>query len=128
MNMSLHLEKSSYQNKFNFEFCVVRWNWNKQKPEMFNIFNNHYVYEGAVELTKDYVEGKIATRKEYVEKLGKTIQWQEWSRAEYEISVGDVFPHSLSELHKVDCWMQAIANIDLIADMCVQRYKENLTF
>lgn len=123
--MSLELKKNGYPNEFGFEFYVVHWNINAKRAEMFNIFNNSRVYENAVELTKDYVEGRIKTRKEFAHQLGKIIQWQEWSRVQYEIAVGDPFPRSIEELQKIDCWMQAIANIDLIADMCIRKYEEN---
>ena len=124
--MSLELKKNGYPNDLGFEFYVVSWDINAKRAEMYNIFNNSHVYRNAVELTKDYVEGRIKTRKEFADQLGKVIQWQEWSRVQYEIAVGDPFPRSIEELQKIDCWMQAIANIDLIADMCIQKYEENV--
>lgn len=124
--MSLELRKNGYPNDLGFEFYVVNWDINAKRAEMYNIFNNSHVYRNAVELTKDYVEGRIKTRKEFADQLGKVIQWQEWSRVQYEVAVGDPFPRSVEELQKIDCWMQAIANIDLIADMCIRKYEENV--
>ena len=77
--------------KPNFEFYVVNYNFNKRQCEMFNIFNNIHVYDYCLKAVKLYAENKVKYadfRKEVLD----VIQWQEWSRVEYECSVGDPFP------------------------------------
>ena len=50
--------------------------------------------------------------------------WQEWSRCEYEISVGDAFEEDVNKLEKWDCYKQAEPNMEVITDMCIKRVKE----
>ena len=106
----------------NFEFYVVNYDFNKHKCEMFNIFRNIHVYDYCLKAVKKYLR-KGMDYAEFREVL-KTIQWQEWSRVEYECSVGDPFPKTVEELQKIDCYWQAAPNIDIICMMLITRYKE----
>ena len=58
------------------------------------------------------------------QEIERIIQWQEWGRCEYEISVGDAFEKDCSKLEKWDCYMQAKSNIPMIARECIYQYKE----
>lgn len=109
----------------NFEFYVVNYDFNKRKCEMFNIFRNIHVYDECLKAVKKHLRNKKKFPfEDFVEEVRKTIMWQEWSRVEYECSVGDPFPDSLDKLQKVDCYWQALPNIKLIAEMLILRYKE----
>ena len=107
----------------NFEFYVVNYDFNKRKCEMFNIFRNIHVYDYCLKAVKKYLR-KGMDYAEFREEVLKTIQWQEWSRVEYECSVGDPFPKTVEELQKIDCFWQAVPNIDIICMMLITRYKE----
>lgn len=107
----------------NFEFYVLNYNTNRKKVEEFNIFRNWCLFDAAVEDTKKYLDGTI-TYEDLKDKLRKDICWQEWSRREYEISVGDAFEEDCTKLEKWDCYGQALPNIEFITDMCIKRYKE----
>ena len=101
-------------NKMNLEFYVLNYNFNAKVVEMFNIFDNRLVYDGAIKLCKKRKHGAI-TWDEFVNKLDNIIKWQEWGRREYEISVGDAFEADLDKFEKWDCYKQAHANIEVIA-------------
>ena len=107
----------------NFEFYVLNYDHNAKKVIPFNIFRNIRVYEWTLKLTRKRANNKIKDEV-FREALRSIIQWQEWSRREYEISVGDAFEEDCSKLEKWDCYEQAKPNIDLIADMCLKRYRQ----
>lgn len=111
------------KSKPNFEFYVLNYDFNRKKVILYNIFNNVQVYDWSLKLTRKRARNDIKDD-EYRKELLDIIQWQEWSRREYEISVGDAFEEDCSKLEKWDCYEQAKPNIDLIADMCLKRYRQ----
>ena len=122
--MSQVLKMENYMNSEpNFEFYVLNYDPNAKKVILFNIFRNINVYGWALRLTKKRARNRIKDE-EYRKELLDIIQWQEWSRREYEISVGDAFEKDCTKLEKWDCYDQAEPNIEFIADMCLKRYRE----
>lgn len=107
----------------NFEFYVLNYDFNRKKVILYNIFNNVQVYDWSLKLTRKRARNDIKDD-EYRKELLDIIHWQEWSRREYEISVGDAFEHDCNRLEKWDCFEQAKPNIEFIADMCLKRYRE----
>lgn len=119
-----------------FEYYVLNYNPNTNKIEPFNIFRNCYVQEYTEKAIKKYLRSpKNYKYERYGEdtlygfeglckEIEKTIQWQEWSRREYEISVGDAFEKDCNKLEKWDCYMQTKSNIPMIARECIYQYKE----
>ena len=119
-----------------FEYYVLNCNPNTKNIEPFNIFRNCYVQEYTEKAIKKYLRSpKNYKYERYGEdtlygfeglckEIEKTIQWQEWSRREYEISVGDAFEEDCNKLEKWDCYMQAKPNIPMIARECIYQYKE----
>jgi len=110
--------------RYNLEFYVIRFDFNKRKVYNFNIFDNYYVYKYTVEHIKEFLDSKI-TYDELKEKIRIDIQCEEWSRYEYEISVGAPFEEDAEKLQKIDCYYQALPNLDLIVDMCIRKIKED---
>lgn len=112
----------------NYEFYVINENFNAKKIEMFNIFRNWRVGEEVFKLCKKHLRNKKKyTFEELQEDIRKTIQWQEWSRCEYEVLVGSLFMKDYEkELEKIDCYWQAEPNMKLITEMCIKRTKEFL--
>ena len=106
------------------------------KIEPFNIFRNCYVQEYTEKAIKKYLRSpKNYKYERYGEdtsygfeglckEIERIIQWQEWGRCEYEISVGDAFEKDCNKLEKWDCYMQAKSNIPMIARECIYQYKE----
>lgn len=119
-----------------FEYYVLNYNPNAKKIEPFNIFRNCYVQEYTEKAIKKYLRSpKNYKYEKYGEdtlygfeglckEIERIIQWQEWSRREYEISVGDAFEKDCEYLEKWDCYMQAKSNIPMIARECIYQYKE----
>ena len=119
-----------------FEYYVLNYNPNAKKIEPFNIFRNCYVQEYTEKAIKKYLRSpKNYKYERYGEdtlygfeglckEIERIIQWQEWSRREYEISVGDAFEEDCNKLEKWDCYMQTKPNIPMIARECIYQYKE----
>lgn len=119
-----------------FEYYVLNYNPNTKKIEPFNIFRNCYVQE----CTEKAIEKYLRSSKNYkyerygedtlygfeglCKQIERIIAWQERSRCEYEISVGDAFEKDCNKLEKWDCHMQAQSNIPMIARECIYQYKE----
>ena len=119
-----------------FEYYVLNYNPNAKKIEPFNIFRNCYVQEYTEKAIKKYLRSPKNYKYErygedtlygfegLCQEIERIIQWQEWSRREYEISVGDAFKKDCDYLEKWDCYMQAKSNIPMIARECIYQYKE----
>ena len=119
-----------------FEYYVLNYNLNAKKIEPFNIFRNCYVQEYTEKAIKKYLRSpKNYKYEKYGEdtlygfeglrkEIERIIQWQEWSRCEYEIYVGNSFEKDCNKLEKWDCYMQAKSNIPMIARECIYQYKE----
>ena len=119
-----------------FEYYVLNYNPNAKKIEPFNIFRNCYVQEYTEKAIKKYLRSPKNYKYErygedtlygfegLCQEIERIIQWQEWSRREYEISVGDAFEKDCDYLEKWDCYMQAKSNIPMIARECIYQYKE----
>lgn len=119
-----------------FEYYVLNYNSNKQKVEMYNVFNNIRVSESVEKEIKKYLrspknytytdfqtEEKIYGFDALCKEIDRTIAWQEWSRREYEISVGDAFETDCSKLEKWDCYSQCKPNIPMITRELIYQYK-----
>ena len=119
-----------------FEYYVLNYNPNAKKIEPFNIFMDCYVQEYTEKAIKKYLRSPKNYKYErydedisygfegLCQEIERIIQWQEWSRCEYEISVGDIFEKDCNKLEKWDCYMQAKSNIPMIARECIYQYKE----
>lgn len=102
----------SIQDKLHF--YVLNYDFNKKKVVLYNIFNNIHVYESTLKLIDQYNKEKYVFE-EFVEELIKIVQWQEWSRREYEISVGDAFETDIDKFEKWDCFEQFKPNAEIFA-------------
>ena len=109
--------------EYDFRFYALNYDFNGRKVEFFNVFNNILVYDYTVKAVKDYWKGKY-TLEEFTKELDHIIMWQEWSRCEYEIMVGDLFEQDPNNYEKIDCYQQAHANIDLIVQQVINEFKK----
>ena len=120
-----------------FEYYVLNYDHNKQKVEPFNIFRNIHVQEYTEKTIRKYVRNpKKFTYKSFdgkeeiygfdalVKEIDSIIRWQEWSRREYEVSVGDAFEKDCKKLEKWDCYGQAKPNMKMIAREVIWQYKQ----
>ena len=120
-----------------FEFYVLNYNRSKNRVTNYNIFNNIRVQEWTEKAIKKYLrspkkftysdnEETIYGFDALVKEIDRIIHWQEWSRREYEISVGDAFTTDCDKLEKIDCYYQAHANIEMITREVIYQYKQQL--
>ena len=129
-----------------FEYYVLNYDFNKKKVINYNIFNNIRVQEWTEKEVRKYLrapkkykhivqyENKFLGREEIaiygfdalVEEIDRTIKWGEWSKREYEISVGDAFETDINKLEKWDTYSQAHPNAEIIAYTVIRQYKEQL--
>ena len=120
-----------------FKYCVANYDWNAQKIVPFNIFRNIHVQEWSEKAVRKYLRSpKNFTYKSFdgkeilhgfdafVKELDGIIKWQEWSRREYEVSVGDAFEDDCEKLEKWDCYGQARINMEMIAREVIWQYKQ----
>lgn len=127
------------QNKPKFEFYVLNYDPNAKKVVNYNIFNNSIVYEETLEEVKKYCKNPdeycysdnisrddsyICGFKAFYLALSRIIKYEEWSRREYEIFVGDAFEDDIKKFEKWDCWYQAAPNIKVIAREIIRSYEE----
>ena len=116
---------------------MLNYDHNKQKVEPFNIFRNIHVQEYTEKTIRKYVRNpKKFTYKSFdgkeeiygfdalVKEIDSIIRWQEWSRREYEVSVGDAFEKDCKKLEKWDCYGQAKPNMKMIAREVIWQYKQ----
>ena len=106
-----------------FEWYVLNENRNTHKIVPYNIFNNIRVNERTNELCARYK--KELTFEMFVEELRKIIQYQEWSRCEYEIMVNGLFNDD-DKWQKIDCYSQTLPNIKIIAKYVLEEYYPKL--
>lgn len=124
-----------------FEYYVLNYDFNGRKVKMFNVFNNIKVQEYTEKEIKRYlrspknykvkflryVEQKDLTGFDALcEEIRSILQWQLWSRCEYEISVGDLFEKDIDKFEKWDCYMQCLPNIKMITRDIIWQYKEQI--
>ena len=120
-----------------FEYYVLNYDINTKKIVPFNIFRNIHVQEWTEKAVRKYLHSpKNFTYKSFdgkeilhgfdafVKELDGIIKWQEWSRRQYEVSVGDAFEDNCENLEKWDCYGQAHMNIEMIAREVIRQYKE----
>ena len=121
-----------------FEYYVLNYNPNAKKIEPFNIFMNCYVQEYTEKAIKKYLRSPKNYKYErygedtlygfegLCQEIERIIQWQEWSRREYESSVGDAFTTDCNKLEKIDCYYQSKPNMKIIAREVIFQYKKQL--
>ena len=121
-----------------FEFYVLNYDFNKKKVVNYNIFNNIRVQEWTERAVKKYLRapkkfsytpfGKevetIYGFDALVREIDSIIRWEEWSRREFEVSVGDAFETDCEKLEKWDCYGQAKPNMKMITYEVIRQYKE----
>lgn len=122
-----------------FEYYVLNYDHNKHQVKPFNIFNNILVQEYTEKAIRKYIRSpKNFTYKSFdgqvvitgfdalVKEIDHIIQWQEWGRFEYEVSVGYPFEEDYKKLEKWDCYGQAAPNMKMITHEVIRQYKEQL--
>ena len=95
-----------------FEYYVLNHNFNRDKIELFNIFNNYYVQDQTEKEIKKYIRSpknykynSFLKDEEVVygfdglcKRFEQILKHEEWARCEYEIAVGGIFITELSDI------------------------------
>lgn len=127
--------KNAKKKGIKFEFYVLNYDFNNHKVINFNIFQNWVLNDRVVEAVREYVSDPVTYFHDTGEKglygfealceeLRRAIMWQEWSRREYEIFVGDAFCADLDRYEKWDCYDQCLPNIPIIARECIYQFQQ----
>ena len=107
-----------------FEYYVLNHNFNKDKIELFNIFDNCYVQERTEKEIRKYLrspknykydsffkdEEPIYGFDGLCKRFEQILRCEEWSRCEYEIAVGGMFITELSDI------IRAVEREEITAD------------
>ena len=120
-----------------FEYNVLNYDHNAHKIVPFNIFRNIHVQEYTEKAVSKYLRSpKNFTYKSFdgreilhgfdafVRELDRIIKSEEWSRRQYEVSIGDAFTTNCEKLEKWDCYGQAKPNMEIIAREVIWQYKQ----
>ena len=95
-----------------FEYYVLNHDFNRDKIELFNIFDNYYVQERTekeirkyLRNPKNYKYDSFFKEEEPVygfdglcKRFEQILRCEEWARCEYEIAVGGIFITELSDI------------------------------
>jgi hypothetical protein len=109
------------------QYYVLNYDPNAHKVVHFNIYRNWLLNDHTVaEIRKHLRNKKKYPFEKFVQEVRSLIRWQEWSRCEYEISVGDAFEEDVNKLEKWDCYKQAEPNVEMIAREIIYQYKQQL--
>lgn len=95
------------------QFYVLRHEFNEDKIEFFNVFDNIKVFEYAIKHIKDFKKDRDFEK--FKKEMDSTVKWEEWSRVEYEIIVRGMISKKDNEF-KIDCYEQFHANLDMFCD------------
>lgn len=97
------------------EFKVLVFNINKQKIELYNVFN-HYHFNRQVEILLNLKEN--LTREEFSKMLREQAMYYFWSKAEWEVLVTPWCGCRDTEKStiKIDVYDQLIANWEVFID------------
>lgn len=123
-----------------FEYYVLNYDHNKKEIEMFNIFQNAVVQKYTEYAVEKYLSDPKGFKFEFftsgnepiygfegfVFELDRIIMSQEHYRSEYEIAAGPVFEEKTDNFKKIDCYLQAHMNIEMIAYEVIRQYKKQM--
>lgn len=90
--------------KMHLKYYVLNYDVNNRRVCRFNVFRNSRVFEDVLIQLKLYQEYRDFDK--LLKNVIDSVKWQEWSRREYEISVGDAFTRNLDSLEKWDAFAQ----------------------
>ena len=96
------------------EWYVLNYDFNGKKVEDFNIFRNIKLLRFLDEARENFI-----TFDKFVEDLDNELKYYFWSKAEYEIMVGDLFEQDLDKYEKIDVYRQLKPNVKTIAKYIV---------
>ena len=123
------------------KFYALRYDINARKVKPFNIFQNirfaedverkmkkyladpeHYEYQDYHGIESKSIYGEAAIRKD----IDLSLKFEFWSRAQYEMCIGNKFEQNPDNLTATDIYEQCAMNFDVLFDYILRSYKEKL--
>lgn len=100
------------------EWYAMDYNWNKKEVEFINVLRSDLVERIQNGMKKkDYsIDKKIENLRDLKTVVQRELMYNYWSKAEYEITVGDLFPKTIEELEKISVYDQLEPNLDRIVE------------
>ena len=100
------------------EWYAMDYNWNKQKVEFINVLRDDLVerIQNGMKKKDFSIDKKIETLDDLKTVVQRELMYHFWAKAEYEITVGDLFPKTVEELEKVSIYDQLKPNLDRIVE------------
>lgn len=102
----------------NLKYNVILYDWNKRDIRNYNVLS----CLDLKEINKKILKKEILNRDEFKEYLKGKFMYYYWSKAEYEILVGDLTGRE-DTFKKIDVYSQIEMNLDLITDYIIQEMK-----
>lgn len=101
-----------------FKYNVLVYDWNKKRVIPYNILS----HIDAKEIAKKIKNEEITNRISLTDYVDRQLRYYCWSRAEYEIMVGDLCGR-MEEFDKIDAYYQATLNFDMIINHIVEEMR-----
>lgn len=101
------------QKNVNLVWNVLRWDTNREKVEVYNVFSDK---DFVPDLYKKIKSKKITNYEELKERVKNYLMYYYWSKVECEMSVGPI-PYNVKDIDifkKIDMYTQLEINLDLI--------------
>lgn len=101
------------QKNVNLVWNVLRWDTNKKKVEVYNVFSDK---DFVPDLYKKIKSKKITNYEELKERVKNYLMYYYWSKTECEMSIGPI-PYNIKDINifkKIDIYSQLEINLDLI--------------
>lgn len=110
----------------NLTYYAFIYDWNTKSLEWINVLGDRYKEHLVKALKTKTEEVRIKNRDELKKDLKSYLFYYYASRAEYEVSVGDLFCETdpvkyVDKMVKLDVYNQVIKNLDVMVDYIISK-------
>ena len=100
------------------EWYAMDYNWNKREVEFINVLRSDLVerIQNGMKKKDFSIDKKIENLRDLKTVVQRELMYHFWAKAEYEITVGDLFPKTIEELEKISVYDQLEPNLDRIVE------------
>lgn len=102
----------------NLKYNVLLYNWNSKKVINYNVL----AHLDLEKIRKKILKKEICNYDQFKEYLKREFMYVFWSRAEFEIVVGDLSCRE-EYFEKIDAWRQIEMNLDLIVKYIINEMR-----
>lgn len=102
------------------KWYVLRYNFNSNEIENFNIFDHWRFTEDVENMLKKYENFNT-----FKENVKKELMYYFWSKSEYEIIVGGLHIElDWENFKKIDIYSQVLPNLDILCKYIIDEYNK----